>query len=163
LLRYRLGDRVRCEGFVGRTPCLRFLGRGDAVSDLVGEKLAASRVRDMLDEVLRGVPAAFAMLAPEWEPRPAYWLFIDAPLEPGALERLARELETRLCEGHAYGYARRLGQLGPVEVARVSGGARRYEARCVAMGQRAGDVKPQALHRSPGWRQALGAEAVRPA
>lgn len=155
LLRYRLGDRVRVEGFVGRTPCLRFLGRSDSVCDLVGEKLSAARVRELLDEMLRGIPARFAMLAPEWEPRAAYWLFVDASVDERLLERLGGELDRRLCEGHAYGYARRLGQLGPLQVARVSEALRRYEARCVQLGQRAGDVKPQALHRTAGWREAF--------
>ena len=50
-----------------------------------------------------------------------------------------------------YRYARELGQLGPLRVLRVSGGARRYEARCIALGQRAGDIKPADLHRQPGW------------
>jgi hypothetical protein len=34
---------------------------------------------------------------------------------------------------------------------RVSEGARRYEARCIELGQRAGDIKPMDLHRQPGW------------
>jgi hypothetical protein len=41
LWRYRLGDLVEVDGFVGRTPSLRFLGRGGNVSDLCGEKLPA--------------------------------------------------------------------------------------------------------------------------
>ncbi len=34
---------------------------------------------------------------------------------------------------------------------RVSEGARHYEARCIALGQRAGDIKPTDLHRQAGW------------
>jgi hypothetical protein len=44
-----------------------------------------------------------------------------------------------------------LGQLGPVRVVRVLDGIRRYEQGCIQLGQRAGDIKPVALHRTPGW------------
>jgi len=155
LLRYRLGDLVRVEGFVGRTPCLRFLGRADAVSDLVGEKLAATRVSTVLDTVLPalfgGLRPAFTMLAPEWGAPPAYHLFIETDAPDARLEEAARAVERALCEGHHYRYARELGQLGPVRAVRVTEGARRYEARCLALGQRAGDIKPMDLHRQPGW------------
>ena len=155
LLRYRLGDLVRVEGFHGLTPCLRFLGRADAVSDLVGEKLAATRVTAVLDTTLltvfNGHRPRFAMLAPEWEAPPAYRLFVETDAPDERLTEAARAIERALSEGHHYRYARELGQLGPVQALRVTEGARRYEARCIALGQRAGDIKPTDLHRQPGW------------
>ncbi|MFP2910530.1 GH3 auxin-responsive promoter family protein [Pyxidicoccus sp. 3LFB2] len=158
LLRYRLGDLVRVEGFRHTTPCLRFLGRADAVCDLVGEKLAATRVAAVLDATLPslfgGARPAFAMLAPEWpeapEP-PAYRLFLETSAPDARLTEAATAVERALREGHHYRYARELGQLGPVRAMRVSEGARRYESRCIALGQRAGDIKPMDLHRQPGW------------
>lgn len=160
LLRYRLGDRVRVEGFHRRTPCLRFLGRADAVVDLVGEKLSATWASHALAESLQQLPAArsveFAMLAPEWTSPPAYHLFVEGALPDAALEELGRALDERLESGHAYGYARRLGQLGRVKVVRVSSARARYEARCIALGQRAGDIKPVDLHRQPGWLTHFG-------
>lgn len=156
LLRYRLGDLVRVEGFRHATPCLRFLGRADAVSDLVGEKLSATRVSDVLDATLPalfgGARPAFAMLAPEWRPGPpAYRLFLETSAPDSRLDEAAAAVECALLEGHHYRYARELGQLGPVRSVRVSEGARRYEARCISLGQRAGDIKPMDLHRQPGW------------
>jgi hypothetical protein len=154
-LRYRLGDRVRVEGFHRQAPCLRFLGRADAVVDLVGEKLSADWASRALTESLRELAleggVQFAMLGPEWSAPPAYHLFVDGPVGDEALTRLARALEARLSSGHAYGYARRLGQLGAVQAVRVQEGRARYESRCVALGQRAGDIKPTDLHRQPGW------------
>jgi hypothetical protein len=44
LLRYRLGDRLRVCGRHRDTPLLEFIGRADAVSDLVGEKLGEAFV-----------------------------------------------------------------------------------------------------------------------
>jgi hypothetical protein len=154
LLRYRLGDLVRCEGFHSSTPCLRFLGRADAVSDLVGEKLAATRVSAVLEAALSSLfehRPPFAMLAPEWDAPPAYRLFIESDASDARLEEVARAIEQALCEGYHYRYARELGQLGPVTVQRVTDAVRRYEARCIALGQRAGDIKPTDLHRRAGW------------
>jgi hypothetical protein len=153
LLRYRLGDRVRVEGLMRRTPCLRFMGRADAVSDLVGEKLSASRVADVLADALAGSGTAprFLMLAPEWLDPPCYLLFIESDAPESALERVGERVEARLSDGVQYRYARRLGQLGPVRVVRVRDGWHRYEARCVALRQRAGSVKPTDLHTEPGW------------
>ncbi|MFY0572238.1 GH3 auxin-responsive promoter family protein [Archangium lansingense] len=157
LLRYRIGDLVRVEGFHHATPCLRFLGRADAVSDLVGEKLAATRVSTVLDTLLPtvfgGQRPPFAMVAPEWEAHapPAYRLFLETEVPDARLHEAAQALERALCEGYHYRYARELGQLGPVRALRVTEGSRRYEARCIALGQRAGDIKPTDLHRQAGW------------
>jgi hypothetical protein len=124
----------------------------------VGEKLAATRVAAVLDATLPslfgGERPAFAMLAPEWHPAPeppSYRLFLETGAPDARLAEAAAAVERALHEGHHYRYARELGQLGPVRAVRVSEGARRYEARCIALGQRAGDIKPMDLHRQPGW------------
>lgn len=142
LVRYRTGDLVRVEGACEATPRVRFLGRAGMVSDLVGEKLAASFVGHVLAEI---VPHAhFAMLAPHER---HYRLYIEGAAVDG------RAIEARLCEGHPYRYARALGQLDPVEVVVVRDGTRAYERACVARGQRAGDVKPTPLHPARDWSQ----------
>ena len=70
LVRYRLGDQVRCEGRLGRVPCLRFLGRTEDVTDLVGEKLHERFVREALrTTVARG--GVFACLLPDTTPESA--------------------------------------------------------------------------------------------
>lgn len=61
LYRYPLGDKVRVRGFAGRTPMLEFLGRGNCVSDLCGEKLVDAFVA----QHLAALGQAFAMLAPD--------------------------------------------------------------------------------------------------
>jgi hypothetical protein len=140
LVRYRTGDLVRVDGACEATPRVRFLGRAGMVSDLVGEKLAASFVGRVLADV---VPrATFAMLAPH-ERR--YRLYVEGAVVDAHL------IEERLCEGHPYRYARALGQLDPVEVVIVRDGTRVYERACVARGQRAGDVKPTPLHPARDW------------
>ncbi len=157
LLRYRLGDLVRVEGTVHRTPCLTFLGRADAVSDLVGEKLSSRRVSTVLvtacNRIVMGKRLLFAMLAPAWTAPPAYHLYVESDASDATLHALARLVDELFCAGHPYHYARQLGQLGAVQAIRVEDAARRYEARCVALGQRAGDVKPVDLHCDTGWDQ----------
>ena len=62
-----------------------------------------------------------------------------------------RALERRLAVNFHYEYCRKLGQLGPVEVAWVRNGGERYLEGCAARGQRLGDVKPAVLDKRGGW------------
>jgi len=142
-------------------PLIRFVGRAGAVSDWFGEKLNERHVAAALGDLLarRGWQPHFAMLACDTDtPQPAYALFIEQPdVSDGSLAELAAELEERLQENFHYAYCRRLGQLQPVRLCRVvAGGLDRYIATCVARGQRAGDVKPVALHRGGGWMEVFG-------
>jgi hypothetical protein len=165
LVRYRLGDRVTVVGRAHATPRVRFVGRAGMVSDLVGEKLSAAFVGAVLDRI---VPhAKFAMLAPTTTPKPRYALYleVEAALTDAAHapeSRVARSVESALCEGHPYRYARQLGQLDCVEVVRVVDGMRAYEAACISRGQRAGDIKPTPLFPSldVDWRRAFSLDDV---
>jgi hypothetical protein len=154
LLRYRLGDRVEVVGRAGTAPCFRFVGRGDAVSDLCGEKLSGAFVDGALTQALQGRRPAFAMLAPsfaEGSDRPHYRLYLELDVEDRVAAEVGRRLDEALTQSAPYGYARSLGQLGPVRVVRVAHGQRHYEAACIEEGQRAGDLKPLALHKRAGW------------
>lgn len=164
LVRYRSGDLVRVEGRVDATPRVRFLGRAGMVSDVVGEKLAATYVGAVFAELAAVRGARFAMLAPVLPSAgaPRYRLYLERGVhDVDALKtsdvELARVIDASLCEGHPYRYARALGQLGPVEVVRVTDGTRFYEAACLARGQRAGDIKPTPLHPARDWHEHLGA------
>ena len=153
LWRYRLGDFVEVDGFIGRTPSLRFLGRGNSVSDLCGEKLAETFVTRAIAAALAacGLAPRFDMLAPEndvghWH----YTLFFEGAV-PAAL---AAKLDTELRDNPHYALCRDLGQLGPLQVFCVGSGA--YEILCAAaaaQGRRWGEVKPQSLSPRPDWRR----------
>ena len=154
LYRYALGDLVQVVGRVAQTPLIEFIGKDGYVSDLCGEKLHGARVDAVLRQALNEfqLAPAFAMIAPEWGAPPRYVLFIDDQESPqNLLDSLAQNIESGLAEGHHYAYCRRLGQLGPLRGARVHDGAHRYLARCVAFGQRLGNIKPAALHCQTGW------------
>ncbi|MEN9797803.1 MAG: hypothetical protein RL653_1499 [Pseudomonadota bacterium] len=161
LVRYRLGDRVQVVGRHEATPCVRFVGRGDLVSDLVGEKLAAAFVGNVLADV-QG-QARFAMLAPVvGGGGRRYRLYVESALDDRGLHEAAAAVERRLAEGHPYRYARQLGQLSAVDVMRVRDGAQAYERGCIRRGQRAGDIKPTPLHPRTDWDELFGGVVLPP-
>ncbi len=85
LYRYRLGDVVECTGMAAGAPMLRFVGRGDHVVDLVGEKLDDAFVADCLARVPDGAwpsgcrPAAAILAAVDAPGRSRYRLLVEAP------------------------------------------------------------------------------------
>ena len=161
LVRTRLGDVVEVVGHAGRCPLVRFVGRAGPVSDRVGEKLHDAHV----SAALAGLAAArFALVAcDDASCPPAYVLFTETDAPDAALLADAAALDAALGANVGYAHARRLGQLGPVRAFRVRGDGRAaFVAGCVALGQRAGDVKPAALHRDGGWAGRFAGAFVRP-
>ena len=155
--RYRLGDLVRVEGHAGRTPLLRFLGRVDAVCDIVGEKLHEEHVREALSASCRvlDLQPSFTLVASDAGALPPrYTLYLEGVAEE-ALPRLAAALDERLRANPHYAYARALGQLAALEAVAVAGAAERFEAAHVARGQRRGDVKPALLCSRRDWARWL--------
>ena len=146
---------MEVDGFVGRTPSVRFLGKEGHVSDLVGEKLREDFVAGALARTFEGLSLEprFALLAPRTDAdrlRYALYLECDAPVPPTVPLRLERQLE----ENGAYRYAVALGQLAPVEVIAIRGdGLAAYLRRCQELGQRLGNIKPLALSSRPGWSE----------
>lgn len=156
LYRYRLMDVVECTGHVGELPLVRFSGRLDQVSDLVGEKVSAGEVQAALAAASSRLQLrpSFALLAPGPGEPLGYVLYLEG-VDARAAE-LAAFVEARLCEGHHYKYARDLGQLGPVQAVLVKDGARRYLTALVAAGARLGDIKQEVLDRRAIWHEVFG-------
>ncbi|MES1211504.1 MAG: GH3 auxin-responsive promoter family protein, partial [Acidobacteriota bacterium] len=155
LYRYRLQDRVRVEGFVEKTPSLRFLGKEGHVSDLRGEKLHESFVAGVLARVFTriGISPRFAMLAPADEGPAGYVLYLEAVEAPAGLEEM---VDAELSANPHYRLCRELGQLAAARVVPVAENAySRYVEQCRRRGQRLGDVKPLALSPLPGWGEVL--------
>lgn len=153
LYRYRLGDRVRVDRFVGQTPSLRFLGRTDGVSDWFGEKLNEVHVASAIDSVIptKTREVRFAMLAPErCGDAVGYTLFIEVvgPV-PGDL---SRRLDDALRENPHYNYCLDLGQLKPLRVFRIARDAHKtYLQQLQKSGRSLGAIKSVALSRETGW------------
>jgi hypothetical protein len=151
LWRYRLGDRVRVIGFIGRTPSLKFLGRSGNVSDICGEKLTEQFVCEVLDEVFGNYAPRFALVAPDQDEHgPHYTVY----LEGTAMPHWAQGIDHALRSNPHYAYCRDLGQLFPVRLFCIAGGA--YETFAQhesSSGARFGDVKPAVLSLNSNWSQ----------
>jgi len=142
--RYDLGDMVE----VVAPMSVEFVGRS-SVSDLRGEKLSESFVGNVLENAT--ITESFSMLVPEWSEPPRYLLITDSDEYKTAESRV----EKGLAESVHYRYCRSLGQLGSVEAVYVPDAMERYQHACMAMGQRAGDIKPAALRLDMGWRERM--------
>ncbi len=81
LYRYQLRDEVEIVGFHHQCPLLRFLGKSDQISDLIGEKLAEMHVRTVLERlpVLSRLRPRFMMLVPAPGSPPCYRLYLQGP------------------------------------------------------------------------------------
>lgn len=146
LLRYQTGDRVRVEGRVAATPCLRFVGREGRVSDLVGEKLDELLARAAIAEVF-GADAHCSFLVPEPGPSgpPHYRCVTDHPAAVTNAPGLAARLDGELARSFQYAQARRLGQLGALVITHRADARAAYERFHLARGRRWGNVKFEAL------------------
>ena len=156
LWRYRLGDIVKVDGFVGSTPSIRFLGRGGSTSDLCGEKLTEIFVTRAIAAACEACSCApsFALLAPERsaEGKWRYTLFCDGRFS----ESFADVLDDELRKNPHYSLCRDLGQLAPLQCSSVPGGA--YFRAGMEAGQRIGEIKPRALSSRTDLRNAVFAD-----
>jgi hypothetical protein len=165
LYRYQLQDVVEVVGFLHQCPLLRFLGKSDRTSDLVGEKLAEPHVRDVLQRLFsrHRLTPRFAMLAPAAARPPHYCLYLQVPDFLAEQTALAAELQAGLEENPHYRYAIGLGQLAPVKMRLLDPhgepGWLVYERRCLARGQKAGSIKPVALDSWTGWGEEFDSAA----
>jgi hypothetical protein len=146
LYRYRTGDLVRCIGTsADGAPLLDFVGRGDLVCDLVGEKLC----EPFAAHCLAGI-GGFRFLLPE-ATGDGYVLAVESDQQVD----VAR-VEGRLRENPQYAYARLLGQLKPLRLCHVDRLFDRYSALQIERGVRIADVKPVALRKERSWTTMLG-------
>lgn len=157
LYRYQLHDEIEVVGFEHQCPLVRFLGKADRTTDLVGEKLAEPFVRAAIERALSraGLRARFALLVPVLGRPPCYRLYLQAP--SGRIERsdsIAPFLQAELEANPHYQYAVQLRQLGCVEVEwleECEPAERIVERRMLAQGKIAGAIKPAALDSWTGW------------
>jgi hypothetical protein len=148
LYRYDTEDVIEIVAYRRACPLLRFIGRAQHISDHYGEKLNEIFVRERLEGALRsfGVTAGFAMLACEEN---AYTLFIESVDNDALLLDTAHALDQALRENVHYDYCRRLGQLGALQVFRITHNA--SATYLTQAPQRLGDVKLTSLDPRQGW------------
>lgn len=162
LYRYNLEDVVQVTGFKGQCPLLRFVGRSSNISDLFGEKLNEFHVSSTVDESLENqrINPSFFILAPEEsqsQDYPSYTLFVESEEADEKLLTSAQSLDEKLQDNYHYRYCRKLGQLGPLRVFRISGSdtSKRasdlYLEESRARGKKIGNIKPSVLSSRTGW------------
>jgi hypothetical protein len=169
LWRYRLGDLVRCDGMLGGTPSVRFVGRSDLVVDRFGEKLSDGFVGAAIRDVLSAadIRADIAMLAPENSNGAAgnsrYTLFLSMANHPATdVRALPAALDRALRANPHYAYCRDLGQLDDpaLFLIRGAGAHAAYLAAASESGRRLGDVKPVALDARTDWSRRFRGDYV---
>lgn len=136
LYRYDIGDRFRCVAMDNGCPRLIFEGRTGVVSDLVGEKLEEGFVARALATL-----DAPARLEAVGGTLPHYRLVLGRTTTPADLSAV----ETALNANPQYAYARRIGQLGPLQPAETRYDPAAEAADRARAGGRLGDAKPAVL------------------
>ena len=147
LYRYRLGDAVRVSHFYKAAPCLEFVGRTDAVCDMVGEKLNEEFVRECLSRLTLD-SSRFQTLLPVMLDggRSHYTLLADAL--DGSEASVEDEVDRLLCGAYHYRNARLLGQLAPVKIRAAPEAREMYYEYFMRKGMKWGDIKHQYLVRN---------------
>ncbi len=120
LYRYHISDLVRVTGFVGRTPMVEFLGKGNRFANMTGEKLSEHHVTQAMTEL--GWAVSAYTVAPVWnETQPHYAILLEDVDAPDH-DRL-RALDAALAEVNIeYAAKRQSGRLGPIRAAILPAG-----------------------------------------
>lgn len=147
--RYRLGDLVQVDGFVGDCPSLTFLGRRGGVVDHCGEKLTPAAISPWLPQDLCQAGPCFVAFD-----NGSYCLYAQA--SPDRLQETAALGEAHLCGHYHYQLCRQLGQLGPLRYRAIGAkGWAQFYAHLSQKGQRLGDIKPTWLRPETDWSAAF--------
>jgi len=163
LYRYQLRDEVAVVGHHHQAPLLRFVGKADRISDLVGEKLAEPHVRQVVEQLrpLQRLQGRFVLLVPVPGCPPRYRLYLQTLFPPTNedLQLLQQELQAGLEENPYYRHAIGVGQLNPVEIVPLDPaqepGWLIYQRELLARGRKWGDIKPAVLDRGTDWPSVL--------
>ena len=142
LYRYRIGDRIRVTHFYKATPCFEFIGRSDAVSDLVGEKLNETFAKSCLSKLAIGSSGFQALLPVMPERGRCHYVLVIDQL-PDGLSSIEAQLDEALCAAYHYRTARRLGQLDSARVLVASQARDAYYDYFISKGMKWGDIKHQ--------------------
>ena len=116
LYRYQISDLVRVRGFLGKTPMVEFLGKGNRFANLTGEKLSEHHVTQAMVRATErtGHSIQAYAVAPIWnDERPYYGLFIEGECS----SEFMNEMERALSELNIEYAAKRGDRLGPVRAA----------------------------------------------
>ncbi|WP_197440647.1 GH3 auxin-responsive promoter family protein [Polystyrenella longa] len=102
--RYDICDVVRCTGFHGTTPLLKFLHKGAHISNVTGEKITEHQAIQAIDVAKQrlGISCEHFTLAPTWSDPPFYHVISDdlhgeqGPVSREHADRFAHEVDSQL-------------------------------------------------------------------
>ena len=142
LYRYCIGDIIEVISIENNVPYIKFAGRKGAVSDLFGEKLEESFLKNIMETYKQKID--FYMFAPN---KNHYILFIKTDKKINV-----QDLENKLRENFHYDYCRKLGQLKAIKVFTLTGQPEKeYIQACQNKNQKLGNIKMIALSKESGW------------
>ncbi|BBM51158.1 GH3 auxin-responsive promoter protein [Leptotrichia trevisanii] len=157
LYRYNTNDIVEVTGFYHKIPIVKFVGRINNFSDIVGEKLKNSFVEKQILTTLEenNIKGEFLLFAPVKNERGEifYTLFLEIKKEGRKFnwKQIENEINSSLCKAFHYEYAYKLGQLGKVRVFLIEkDGLKTYTAE-KSKKQKIGDIKYRLLDKNFGW------------
>lgn len=157
LYRYNTNDIVEVTGFYHKIPIVKFVGRINSFSDIVGEKLKNSFVEKQVLTTLEenNIKGEFLLFAPVKNETGEifYTLFLEIKKEGRKFnwKQIENEINSSLCKAFHYEYAYKLGQLGKVRIFLIEkDGLKTYTAE-KSKKQKIGDIKYRLLDKNFGW------------
>lgn len=157
LYRYNTNDIVEVTGFYHKIPIVKFIGRINNFSDIVGEKLKNSFVEKQVLTTLEenNIKGKFLLFAPVRNETGEifYTLFLEIKKDGRKFnwKQIENEMNSSLCKAFHYEYAYKLGQLRKVRVFLIEkDGLKTYTAE-KSKKQKIGDIKYRLLDKNFGW------------
>ena len=163
LYRYNTNDIVEVTGFYHKIPIVKFVGRMNNFSDIVGEKLENSFVEKQVLNLLKenNIKEEFLLFSPvkNENGKISYTLFLEIKNKNKKLDfeklenkiKFENKLNEKLCQAFHYEYAYKLGQLGKVRIFLIEkDGLKTYTAE-KSKRQKIGDIKYRMLDKNFGW------------
>ena len=163
LYRYNTNDIVKVIGFYHKIPVVKFVGRMNNFSDIVGEKLENSFVEKQVLNLLKenNIKEEFLLFSPvkNENGKINYTLFLEIKNKNRKLDfeklenkiKFENKLNEKLCQAFHYEYAYKLGQLGKVRIFLIEkDGLKTYTAE-KSKRQKIGDIKYRILDKNFGW------------
>ena len=139
LYRYTMNDLVQVTHFFHQTPCLRFIGRSQNISDMVGEKLNEAFINSIFEQ-----DNNLVALIPDLESKQYYLLS-----EKSLMSEDITYVEGQLMNSYHYKVARKLGQLNILRPLHIKNARSKINNYLIEKKQlRWGDIKSSHLYKS---------------
>ena len=151
LYRYNTNDIINVYDFYNNCPLLKFISRGDNISDYFGEKLNEAFVLDIIKSLKLDSIADFCMFAPYTNRENFYYVLYLETDKTINLKEIEEKFEEKLLMNFHYKYARKLNQLKHFRIIKVKNAMLRYSEICQNRGQKAGDIKPRIFSNCISW------------